>query len=309
MREHSSHGPSGGHVHTAPTRVLGRALALTLLFAVVEVFGGIWTGSLALLADATHMFSDALAIGVALAAALVSRLPPDDRRTMGYRRAEVLGAFVNASALVVLAIWIGVEAVKRLASPPAVAGLPMMAIALGGLAVNVVIAFVISHAHIESINLRAALLHVIGDALGSVGALVAGAMVLWGDWRIADPIASLAISAFIGQGAVPMVWESLSVLMQSAPKGVDVAALRAAILAEEGVCDIHQFHLWCLTPGINVLTLHLVVEDGADLVEVTGRVRRRTMELAPLSHVTVQPENGEYPCLERREARHREGPP
>lgn len=327
---HEDHEPGEhGHEAVGGRRALGIALLLTLAFTGAEVAGGLWTGSLALLADAAHMFSDALALGVALAAAIIARRPPDARRTMGYERAEVLGALFNAATLVALAGFILVEAWQRLVSPPDVRGLPMLGIAAGGLVVNLVMAWLLhravegghdhAHGHLHDappgrapfpssepghasahggsdLNLRAALWHVVGDVLGSVAALAAGAALWLGDWRLADPVASVAIASILLVGGVRVGKEAVQVLMQSAPPDLDLVALRGVIEAEPDVLEVHGLHVWCLAPGQTVLTVHVVVREESDPVEACARVRARLLERVPLRHVTVQPEHPTLTC-------------
>jgi cobalt-zinc-cadmium efflux system protein len=287
MGAHHDHGP--GHSHGAPSSLLTKALWITLIYMAVEVAGGLWTGSLALLADAAHMLSDAGALAIALAAARISERPPDSRQTMGYARAEVMGAGVNAAALAILGVWVGVEGIQRLFTHPQVIAGPMMVVAGIGLAVNLGIArMLFSQAH--NLNTRAALLHVLGDALGSVGALTAGALILWKGWFWADAAASLFIACILLFGGVRMLREVSGVLMQAAPRGVDVAALDAVIGATPGVQSVHDLHVWSLRPGRDVLTVHVVLADVRDAVDVCSAVRSRLQEELPSAHVTVQAE-------------------
>jgi cobalt-zinc-cadmium efflux system protein len=287
MGAHHDHGP--GHGHGAPSSLLTKALWITLIYMAVEVAGGLWTGSLALLADAAHMLSDAGALAIAVAAARISERPPDARQTMGYARAEVMGAGVNAAALAILGVWVGVEGIQRFFTQPQVIAAPMMVVAGIGLAVNLGIArMLFSHAH--NLNTRAALLHVLGDALGSVGALTAGALILWKGWFWADAAASLFIACILLLGGIRMLREVSGVLMQAAPRGVDVAALDAVIGATPGVQSVHDLHVWSLRPGRDVLTVHVVLADVRDAVNVCGAVRARLQEELPSAHVTVQAE-------------------
>ena len=293
---------SGNHSHAhsahgTASRRLTWALWLTLFYLVVEVVGGILTGSLALMADAAHMLSDAGALAVALAAARIAERPPDRRQTMGYHRAEVVGAGLNAAALAVLGVWIGVEGVGRLFSPHEVIAGPMIVVATVGLLVNLFIAWML-HGDAHDLNTRAALLHVLGDALGSVGAMVAGGLMLWKGWTWADPAASLIIAIILLFGAVRMLREVVRVLMQAAPAGLDVANLERLITEIEGVSSVHDLHAWSLRPGDDVLTVHVVLDPDADAVTVCARVGKSLMEALPSAHVTVQPEPAEKSCAE-----------
>lgn len=283
------------HSHEAPARTLTIALGLTTTYMVIEAVGGLLTGSLALLADAGHMLSDAGALVVALVAARLAERPPDARQTMGYQRAEVLGAALNAGALLVLALWIAVEAIERLQSPSEVVAGPMMVVAGVGLLVNLVVAWVL-HRGVHTINTRAALMHVLGDALGSVGALTAGALVAFGGHLWADPAISLVISAILLVGSWRVLREVAAVLMHSTPGHVDVEELEKAILATPGVQSVHALHVWTLRPGEDVLTVHIVVEPGAEIPDVCTRVTETALQRVPSAHVTVQPERVGAAC-------------
>ena len=284
------------HHHGQNTgRQLAWALAVTAGFMVVEAIGGVLTGSLALLADAGHMLSDAGALAVALIAANLACRPPDSRQTMGYQRAEVLGAGLNGGALMVLSAWIAVEAFGRLGQSPEVLAGPMMAVAVVGLFVNLGIAWMLS-GHSHSLNTRAAMLHVLGDALGSVGALTAGGLILWCGWTWADPVASVVIAAIIAVGAVRVLREVLAVLMQAAPAGMSVPRLEKDILAVAGVASIHALNAWTLRPGEDVITVHIVVGAKAGATEVSAGVREMLTVAHPGAHVTVQPEFSDTAC-------------
>ncbi len=256
----------------------------------VEVVVGLWAGSLALLADAGHMLNDATALGVALLAARIARRPRSPRKTYGYRRAEVLGALLNASMLLVAAGVVVSEAIERLEAPPAVRGFGVVVIGVLGLLVNLAAAWLLARGHDGSINVRAALFHVAGDALGSVAALLAGlAIELWG-WRLADPIASMAIAVLLVVGSVRLLLETTHVLMEGIPPGLDPRAVERTIAETPGVAEVHDLHLWALTPQTPVLTAHVVIEPGEHGVEVVRRVVERVERCHGIGHVTVQPE-------------------
>ncbi|MEM7349576.1 MAG: cation diffusion facilitator family transporter [Acidobacteriota bacterium] len=286
---------SDHHHHHAEGRHLGWALAATASFMLIEAIGGWLTGSLALLADAGHMLSDAGALAVALIAARLASRPPDARQTMGYQRAEVLGAGLNAGSLLVLAMWITVEAIGRLGEPPEVLARPMMIIAFLGLVVNLGIARMLS-GHSHSINTRAAMLHVLGDALGSVGALTAGGLILWRGWTWADPVASIMIALIISFGASRVLREVVAVLMHAAPEGMNVPRLEQDILAIAGVDGVHALNAWTLRPGEDVITVHIVVEGDARATTVSAGVRELLESTHPGARVTVQPEPSDSPC-------------
>lgn len=288
------HDHRGHDHHDAAPGALGFALGLTAIFLVVELVGGWLTGSLALLADAGHMASDVGALAVAMAAARIAARPPDHTQTMGYQRAEVLGAALNGGALAVIALWIAVEATGRLAAPGAVHAEPMIAIAVVGLAVNLVVAWRLHGA--EDLNRRAAFLHVLGDLLGSVGAIAAGVLVWAFDWRLADPLISLGLAGLLAVGAARVLAEASRVLMQAAPADADLPAIERAILAVDGVVGIHALHVWSLRPGEDVVTVHVVVCTGTPVEAACASVRSTVNALRPAAHVTVQPEPETAPC-------------
>lgn len=244
-------------------RLLAVSLAITSVVFVVQVVGAVLTGSLALLADAAHMLTDAAALLIALVASVVAARPADHRRTYGYQRAEVLGALVNGLVLLGLSVWIAIEAIVRLTSPdqPEIAGGWMLVVALIGLAANVAAAWLLRHAQKRSINVRGAYLEVLGDLLGSAVVIVAAVVILLTGWTRADALASILIAVFIVPRAIALLWEVLSVLTESAPQGTKVAEIREHLLRAPGVHAVHDVHVWQLTRGAPVFTAHVVVEQ------------------------------------------------
>ncbi len=230
-------------------RRLSIVLSLTAGFMGVEVAVGFWSGSLALLADAGHMFADSGALALALTVSFIAERPPDDARTYGYRRAEVLGALANATGLLLIVAMIVHEAVGRLAAPPELRANGLIATAAAGLVVNAIAAAILFRGARGDLNVKAALYHVIGDALGSVAAVIAGILVLSLDLTIADPIASLVIAALILFGAIRLLRETAHVLMEGAPSGIDVEHVRRTIAETDGVAEVHDLHVWCLSPA------------------------------------------------------------
>ncbi|MFS0867172.1 cation diffusion facilitator family transporter [Microbacterium sp. 179-B 1A2 NHS] len=258
MHDHAPRGIRAG----GPRRLLAISLALTATVLVVQVIGAVLTGSLALLADAGHMFTDSSALVVALIAASVAARPADDRQTYGYQRAEVFGALVNAVILIALCAVIAVEAVRRLVEPGwvEVQGLPMLVVAAIGLVANAVSLYLLSAAQRTSINVRGAYLEVLGDLVGS-GVVLVAALVIWlTGWMPADAIASLAIAVLIVPRAVSLLREVIDVLGERAPRGTRVPDIRAHILGAHGVVDVHDVHVWQLTRGAPVFTAHVVVD-------------------------------------------------
>ncbi|WP_243232569.1 cation diffusion facilitator family transporter [Microbacterium sp. CIAB417] len=253
------------HAHTPGIRgassrkLLTISLCLTATIMVVQVVGAWLTGSLALLADAAHMFTDASALVIALIASVVAARPADDRRTFGYQRAEVFGALINAIILIVLAAIVAVEGVSRLLQPAEteVAGPLMLVVAVVGLLANGVAMWLLSAAQRTSINVRGAYLEVLGDLIGSAAVIVAAVVIIATGWMPADAIASLFIAAMIIPRAVTLLREVVSVLAESAPKGMTVADIRTHLLAMDGVTGVHDVHVWQLTRGAPVFTAHV----------------------------------------------------
>ncbi|WP_164234870.1 cation diffusion facilitator family transporter [Microbacterium hydrocarbonoxydans] len=255
------HAPAAGIRSASHRRLLAISLSLTATIMVVQVVGAVLTGSLALLADAAHMFTDASALVIALIAAAVAARPADDRRTFGYQRAEVFGALVNAVILIVLAGWVGVEAVGRLIDPGEVevAGGLMLVVAVVGLIANAISMWLLSRAQRTNINVRGAYLEVMGDLIGSAMVIVAAVVIVTTGWMPADAIASLFIAVMIVPRAISLLREVFSVLAESAPKGTAVSEIRRHLLDYEGVVGVHDVHVWQLTRGAPVFTAHVSV--------------------------------------------------
>lgn len=256
------HAPAPGGIRSANSRrLLAISLSLTATVMLVQVIGAILSGSLALLADAAHMFTDASALVIALVAATVAARPADDRRTFGYQRAEVFGALINAVILIALATWVAIEGIGRLVDPGEVevAGGLMLIVALVGLVANAVSMWLLSRAQRTSINVRGAYLEVMGDLIGSVGVIVAAVVILVTGWMPADAIASLFIAAMIIPRAITLLREVFSVLAESAPKGTAVSDIRTHLLGYDGVVGVHDVHVWQLTRGAPVFTAHVSV--------------------------------------------------
>jgi cobalt-zinc-cadmium efflux system protein len=255
---------------------------------VVEVVGGLLTGSLALLADAGHMFSDNLSLGVALFAAWLAGRPETPERSFGYKRAEILAALANGVTLVAISIWIFVEAFSRLREPPEILGGPMLAIAALGLLVNAAGVIVLSRSTGESLNMEGAFRHVIADALGSLGTMAAGLIIVLTGWRYADPLASVAIGALILVSSWTLLRDSTNILLEAAPRGIDAGEVGRKMVGAEGVVEIHDLHVWTITSGFPALSAHVLVGRSEDC-----HARRRDLEdlLAEefgISHTTLQ---------------------
>jgi cobalt-zinc-cadmium efflux system protein len=280
--------------HRAPLRAesrrrLGAVLALTAAVMVAEALGGWIAHSLALLADAGHMLADVAALGLALLVARVAERPATAARTFGLLRLEILAALVNGAALIALSLGIAVEAVHRLREPAAVRGGLLLGIAALGLVANVAGAGLLARGHRHSLNERGAFLHLVSDALGSLGALGAGAVVLATGWVRADPLISIVISLLILGSAWRLVKESTDVLLEAAPAHIALAEVHDRIASIPGVASVHDLHLWTVTSGVIAMSGHLVVQDPTQHQRVLETVQRRLGELG-IGHVTVQME-------------------
>ncbi|MGH8671934.1 MAG: cation diffusion facilitator family transporter [Burkholderiales bacterium] len=277
------------HATAAPD--LLKALWITAGFAIVEALAGWWSGSLALLSDAGHMISDALALGLAAFAGWVAQRPATARHSYGYTRAEVIAALVNGALLLAVIVGIVVEAIRRLQNPQPVMGGVVVAVAVLGMAVNVAVAMQLSHRHANA-NVRAALLHVTSDLLGSVAALIAGAVIYFTGWLPIDALLSLAVAALILYSAVRLLREALHVLMEGVPMHLDISEVEAALAGIAGVKSVHDLHIWTLSHGIVALSAHLEVsslEAWSAMLDEAGVVLR---ESYGIEHATLQPEVG-----------------
>jgi len=259
------HAPAGGIRDAGNRRLLATALTLTASVMVVQIVGAILSGSLALLADAAHMFTDAAALVVALIATAIASRPADDRRTFGYQRAEVLGALANGVILIVLCAWVGIEAVQRLLAPAEaeVQGGLMLVVAAVGMVANAISMWVLSRAQKRSINVRGAYLEVLGDLVGSIAVIIAAIVIVTTGFTQADAIASLLIAVLIVPRAIGLLREVVVVLTESAPVDVHVAEIRQHLRDTDGVVDVHDVHVWQLTRGAPVFSAHVIVEDEA----------------------------------------------
>jgi cobalt-zinc-cadmium efflux system protein len=254
---------------------------------LVELVGGLLANSLALLADAGHMLADVVALAVALWVSHMAQRPATAERTYGLLRLEILAALVNGAFLIAIAVGIGIEAVDRLRTPPTINGGLLMGVATVGLVANAVAAVILHRGHQHSLNQRAAYLHVLGDLLGSVGALVAGGLVFWTGWAAADPIVSVAIGGLILAGAWRLVRESVDVLLEGTPRHISLADVHRQLAAVEGVASVHDLHVWTVTSGVVAMSGHLVVRDPADHQRVLEAAQGLMGRLG-IAHVTVQ---------------------
>jgi len=281
------------HEHTGSARegnrrALAVVLAMTASFTVVEIIGGFLTGSLALLADAGHMLSDNLSLGVALFAAWLAGRPATPEKSFGYRRAEILAALANGITLVAISVWVFVEAYERFRDPAEVLGGPMLAVAALGLLVNAVGAVILYRSGGESLNVQGAMRHVFADALGSVGAMIAAATIILTGWRYADPLVSVAIGILILGSSWTLLRDSTNVLLEATPRGLDAGKVGRKMAAAEGIIEVHDLHIWTITSGFPALSAHVLVGRQEDC-----HARRRELEELltrefDISHTTLQ---------------------
>jgi len=266
------------------------ALWVNVGLLLAEAVGGFLTGSLAVLADAGHLLSDAGSIVLALIAARLAGLPAAGRRTFGYQRSEVLAALVNGLLLVVVSVAVAVAAIGRFSEPPGIDGWGVLALGAFGLAGNVAATVVLAGGQREDINLEGVLRHSAADALGSIGVVLAGAFVLLGGSPIVDPIVGLLIAALIFASSWRLIKEPVDVLMEAAPAGLDVDAVGAAICREEGVRSVHDLHVWTVTSGFGAIAAHVVVAQGTDRDLIRRRLELTLRESYGIEHTTLQME-------------------
>jgi cobalt-zinc-cadmium efflux system protein len=269
-------------------------LALAGAYMFAEIIGGWLANSLALLADAGHMFSDVAALALSFFAMWMADRPSPPRRTFGYHRAEILTAMVNGALLIAVSTYIVVEAIQRLRHPESVQGQLMMGVALGGLFVNLACLGILHRDRHSSLNMHGAWLHVLSDALGSVGAIVAGGLVAWFGWTWADPVASAIIAILIVHASWRLLAEAVSVLMESAPKGISVDQVAAAIAMTPGVRGVHDLHIWTITSGMESLSAHVVVGDGVVHADVLRSLGTMLLDQFGIDHTTIQVEPSDY---------------
>jgi cobalt-zinc-cadmium efflux system protein len=273
------------------------ALVLTAAYMLVQAAGGLLSGSLALLADSGHMLADAGALALAWFATRLARKPSDALRSYGYHRFQILAAYTNGVALFLVAALIVIEALRRLHEPQAVLGTPMLVVAVAGLVVNAIAFFVLRGGDSNDLNVRAALLHVAGDMLGSVAAIVAAIVILMTGWTPIDPLLSILITLLILRVAFDLVKRSAHILMEGIPEGFTEEELKADLLREvPGVEGVHHVHAWVLSSERTIATLHLQVRPGADTAATVEAVKHRLHERHGIWHSTVQVEAGD--CLD-----------
>ena len=286
----SGHQHDHGRRSAESLKRLKMALGLTFVYMIAEAAGGWWTNSLALLADAGHMLTDVAALSLTLFAFWFAARPATERKTYGYYRLEILAAFVNGIVLVLLSLWIVYEAIARWRAEPEVKGLGLVVIAVGGLLVNIAAASLLHSGREHDLNLRGAWLHVMGDLLGSVAAIIAGLLIIGFGWVWADALGSVLISAIIIFGAWRLILDSVNVLLEGTPRHISLAAVESAILETAGVGGVHDLHVWTISSGIDALSAHISHEETVQHSELLGAVRQKLHDRFGIDHLTIQME-------------------
>lgn len=292
MGEHN-HDHYHDHTNGANKKALTISLILIASFMIVEVIGGVLTNSLALLSDAGHMLSDAISLAVALAAFKMGEKAADSSRTFGYRRFEILAAVFNGATLIVIAVFIIVEAAGRFVNPPEVATTGMLIIAVLGLIVNIVVAKILMSGDThDNLNMKGALLHVFGDLLGSVAAIIAALSIMFFGWGFMDPLASIIVAILIAISGLRILRQSVNILMEGVPENIDVDTIIKTINNVEGVEDAHHLHVWSISSGMNAMSVHVVVNGTLNVHETQETIHRieEQMKHENIEHITVQVE-------------------
>ena len=290
-----SHEHEHSHSHSGNKKVLRVSFIVIAVFMVVEIVGGLLTNSLALLSDAGHMFSDAAALGLSLLAFHFGERPGSRSNTFGYKRFEILAALLNGLTLMLIAVWIVYEAVGRFANPPEIATTGMLVVSVLGLLVNIFVAWYMHRGGDteENINMRGAYLHVLGDLLGSVGAIAAAVLMMAFGWRWADPLASVIVALLIAKSGWGVLKSSSHILMEGAPANIHCDDIVAEIKKVNGVESVHDLHIWTITSGLHALSCHIVVDGSLSVAEAEQIVYEVEHQLQHqnISHVTVQTES------------------
>ncbi|MEF2148141.1 cation diffusion facilitator family transporter [Aquilutibacter rugosus] len=288
------HSHDDSHYHHAPVATVDNArrmkwvFGLTLGYAAVQAVGGWLAGSLALIADAGHMVSDAAALLLALVAYRIAAKPADKHRTYGFQRVRVLAALANGAGLLLLVVWIIWEAIQRIREPAPVMAGPMLTVAVIGLLVNVLAAFILAKGQRNDGNLRGAYLHIIGDLLGSVGAIAAAIGILLTGWTLLDPLLSVLVSLLVVRSAWKLVSDSVRVLLQAVPQGLDIEVAQAGLASLPGIAETGHFHAWTLTDDSSIASVHVTPAPGADPLALPGIAAAWLQEQYSIDHVTVQ---------------------
>ena len=286
------------HTHSANKKVLLTSFIIVTLYMIVEAIGGFLTNSLALLADAGHMLSDAISLGIALLAFTLGEKAANYSKTYGYKRFEILAAVLNGVTLVLIAIFIFYEAIGRFLNPPEVASTGMLIIACIGLVVNILVAWIMMRGGDveENLNMRGAYLHVISDMLGSIGAIIAALLIMFLGWGWADPLASVIVAALVLRSGYYVAKSGLHVLMEGTPENVDIDDVIQTILKTKGIHDVHDLHVWSITSGLNALSCHAIVDEEMSIAESEQLLRNieHDLEQKNIHHMTIQLETSAH---------------
>ncbi|MGG1684354.1 cation diffusion facilitator family transporter [Pseudalkalibacillus sp. NRS-1564] len=284
-----NHSHDHGHTHSANKKALLISFILIATFMILEVVGGIITNSLALLSDAGHMLSDAVALGMSLLAFKLGEKKSDTEKTYGYKRFEILAAFLNGIALIAISFYILWESINRFIDPPDVASTGMLVIAAIGLIVNILVAWILMKGDTsENLNLRSAFLHVLGDLLGSIGAIIAALLIMFIGWNYADPIASAIVAILVLISGIRVTKDSFHVLMEGTPSNIDLQKVKKALVEIDGVNSIHDLHIWNITSDFPSFTCHLVVNQGVNRDQMLKIAGQKLHDQFDLSHTTIQ---------------------
>lgn len=298
----------GGHhsVNEGNKKALQVSFAIITLYMIVEFVGGFLTNSLALLSDAGHMLSDSVALGLSLSAVIFGAKAATESKTFGYKRYEILAAFINGVVLVIISIFIFKEAIHRLQEPQMVIGKGMMIISTIGLIVNVIVAKVLHSKGTtkENLNLRSAYLHVIGDLLGSIGAIIAAVLILTLDWYIADPIASMIVSILVLYSGWGILRDATNVLMEAKPSDVNYQEVMKILESTKGVISAHDLHIWMITKEFASMTIHVEVAKDADRDQIIEDINKEIFKKFGISHITIQTEGRKIPNCDKLDESH-----
>jgi cobalt-zinc-cadmium efflux system protein len=285
------------HAHGSARRNRKRlsiVLVLTAIYMIAELLGGLWTGSLALLADAGHMLADVAALILALMAVWFGARPATPRKTFGYYRLEILAALINGVGLVLISFLIFYEAYQRWFVQPVIRSVPMTVVASGGLVVNLICALLLHRDRDEDLNIRGAWLHVIGDALGSTGAIIAGALIILFGWTAADSLISVFIALLIVWSSWHLIRDATNVLLEGTPAHINLAAVEAAIMETEGVSDVHDLHVWTITSGREALSAHVTHAYSISQPNLLKELRAKLLDRFGVDHLTIQMETADF---------------
>ena len=292
-RTHHDHSGRHSRVQNSRRRLIV-VLALTGLYMFAEFFGGLWTGSLALLADSGHMLADVAALLLALMALWFGARPATSQKTFGYYRLEILAALINGVGLTLISFFIFYEAYTRLSAPPGVRSVPMTIVATGGLVINLICARLLHRDRQDDLNMRGAWLHIVGDAMGSLGAIIAGGLIaIWG-WNAADPIISILIGVLIVWSSWHLMRDATNVLLEGTPAHINLAAVEDAILETEGVSNVHDLHIWTITSGREALSAHVIHAYSISQPNLLKELRTKLHDRFGVDHLTIQMETPDF---------------